>query len=86
MISRLVRMIVQSPSFEEPFGPAAVVAEANRQAAGRLPRPAEHRMVSNVLRRMVDEGLLQVDRQGKAHQETLYRRRPPRHKPAKPAS
>ena len=86
MSSRLVRMIVQSPSFDEPFGPAAVVAEAHRRFADRLPRPLEHRMVSNVLRRLVDEGLLQIDRQGKAHQESLYRRRAPRSKPAKPAS
>ena len=86
MISRLVRMIALSPSFEEPFGPAAVVAEANRRFADRLPRPLEHRMVSNVLRRLVAEGLLQVAVQGKAHHESVYRRRTPRKAPAKPAS
>jgi hypothetical protein len=84
MISRLVRMIVQSPSFDEPFGPAAVVAEASRRFPDRLPKPLEHRMVSNVLRRLVAERLLQVAVQGKAHQESLYRRRTPRSAPAKP--
>ena len=86
MVSQLLRLIVQNPSFAEPFGPAAVVAEANRRFADRLPKPAEHRMVSNVLRRLVAEGVLQVAREGKAHIEALYVRRPPRSPKAKPAS
>jgi hypothetical protein len=86
MVGQLLRLIVQNPSFAEPFGPAAVVAEANRRFADRLPKPVEHRMVSNVLRRMVKEGLLQVSREGKAHIEALYVRRPPRSPRPKPAS
>ena len=86
MVSQLIRLIVQNPSFAEPFGPAAVVAEANRRFADRLPKPAEHRMVSNVLRRMVAQGVLQVAREGKAHIEALYVRRPPRSPKAKPVS
>lgn len=78
MASRLVRLTVQRPSFAEPFGPSAVTNEVNRRFAGRLRKPIGERMVSNVLRRMLAEGEIQLAREGKAFHEALYTRRRPR--------
>jgi hypothetical protein len=76
MASRLVRLTVQSPSFAQPFGPTAVTQELNRRFAGRLRKPVGSRMVSNVLRRMLAEGEIELVREGKALHEALYTRRP----------
>lgn len=75
LASRLVRLIVQSPGFTEPFGPTSVAAEINRRFAHRLKKPVDRRMVSNVLRRLLAEGLIEIAREGKAFQEAQYVRR-----------
>lgn len=79
MVSRLLRLVVESPGLlEEPFGPTAVAAEVNRRFADRLREPVGPRPASDVLRRMLAEGALQRVRKGKASHEALYRRTPGR--------
>lgn len=75
MVGRLIRLATESPGLPEPFGPTAVAAEANRRFAGRLPEPVGPRAASDVLRRMLAEGELQLVREGKPFQEALYRMR-----------
>jgi hypothetical protein len=75
MVGRLIKLAAESPGLPEPFGPTDVAAEANRRFAGRLPEPVGPRTASDVLRRMLAEGELQLVREGKPFQEALYRRR-----------
>jgi hypothetical protein len=72
MVSRLLRQIVLSPSLAEPFGPTSLATEANRAFSDRLPRPIGQRAASDVLRRMLAAGEIQLDRDGKAFHEALY--------------
>jgi hypothetical protein len=74
MVSRLLRSVVESSTLAEPFGANAVAAEANRRFADRLPAPVGPRTASDVLRRMLAEGAIQLVRKGKASHEALYRR------------
>jgi hypothetical protein len=74
MVGRLLRSVVESPALAEPFGANAVAAEANRRFADRLPAPVGPRTASDVLRRMLTEGAIQLVREGKASREALYRR------------
>ena len=79
MVSRLLRLVVETPGLlEEPFGPTAVAAEVNRRFPNRLKEPVGPRPASDVLRRMLAEGDLQRVRKGKASHEALYRRTPTR--------
>ena len=71
----LVRLVVQDPAFAQPFGPASVTQEINRRYAGRLDKPVDRRMVSNVLRRLISEGRVERAREGKAFHEAQYTRR-----------
>lgn len=74
--SRIVRSIVASLPADEPFGPTLVASETNRQYAGTLRRPLDTRTISDILRRMRDEGLLHLVRGGKAFHEALYAKGP----------
>jgi hypothetical protein len=76
MVSRLLRLVVESPGLEEPFGPTAVAAEVNRRFHDRLPEPVGPRPASDVLRRLLAEGALELVRKGKASHEALYTRKP----------
>jgi hypothetical protein len=76
MVGRLLRLVVQSPGLEEPFGPTAVAAEANRRFPDRLRQPVGPRAASDVLRRMLAEGEVELVREGKAFHEATYKRRP----------
>jgi hypothetical protein len=76
MVSRLLRLVVERPGLEEPFGATDVAAEVNRRFADRLRKPVRTRTASDVLRRMLDEGLLEISRKGKPLHEALYVRRP----------
>jgi len=73
MVSRLIRLVVERPGLAEPFGASA--AEINRRFAARLREPVQTPTVSNVLRRMLDEGRLRIAQKGKAFHEALYVRR-----------
>ncbi|HKI05843.1 MAG TPA: hypothetical protein VKK31_27935 [Thermoanaerobaculia bacterium] len=74
MVSRLLRLVVESPGLEEPFTPTALAEEANRRFAGRLKEPIASRSASDVLRRMTAEGKLRSLNKGKAFHETMYER------------
>jgi len=74
MVGRLLRLVVQSPFLAEPFGPAAVAAEVNRRFADRLSSPVSPRTASDLLRRMLAEGAVDIAQKGKAVHEALYRR------------
>jgi hypothetical protein len=74
-VSGLLQMAVASAELQEPFGPAAVAAEANRRFRAHLKKPVGPRTASDVLRRLAREGELQLVRKGKAHIEALYKRR-----------
>ena len=73
MVGRLIKLATEG--LPEPFGPTEVAAEANRRFASRLPEPVGPRTASDVLRRMLAEGELQLVREGKPFQEALYARR-----------
>jgi hypothetical protein len=74
MMSRLVRHVVQSQPGGEPFTATAVAAEVNRLYASHLKRPVGPRTVADVLRRLVNEGVLQAMSEGTAYHETRYTR------------
>jgi hypothetical protein len=72
MVSRLLRQVALSPALAEPFGPTSLTTEANRAFSGRLPRPVGQRAASDVLRRMLAAGEIELARDGKAFHEALY--------------
>ena len=74
-VSGLLRLAVAGPELTEPFGPKAVAAEANRRFQAHLSEPVGPRTVSDVLRRLLREGKLQLVREGTANREALYKRR-----------
>ncbi len=74
-VSGLLQMAIASAELQEPFGPAAVAAEANRRFRPHLKELIGPRTASDVLRRLVREGELQLVRKGRAHIEALYKRR-----------
>jgi len=75
MASRLMQLVIESPDLGEPFGPAAVAEETNRRFASRLRNPVGPRAASDVLRRMVAAGEIELVREGKAFHEAMYRRK-----------
>ncbi|HSS78885.1 MAG TPA: hypothetical protein VLV54_19350 [Thermoanaerobaculia bacterium] len=74
MMSRLVRHVVQSQPDGEPFTATAVASEVNRRYAPHMKRPISQRTVSDVLRRMANEGTIQAGSEGTAYHETRYSR------------
>jgi len=70
--SQVVRLAIESVA--EPFGPTAVAAEANRLFGKHARKPIDQRTASDVLRRMLREGELQLVREGRANREAVYRR------------
>ncbi|HEV7507310.1 MAG TPA: hypothetical protein VGS07_20650 [Thermoanaerobaculia bacterium] len=75
MVGRLVRRVALTPGLAEPFGATNVAAEVNRRYPDRLEEPVGTRVSSDVLRRMLAEGELDLVRKGKASHEAWYRRR-----------
>ena len=75
-VSGLLWQVAASPELQEPFGPAAVAAEANRRFKAHLREPVTPRTASDVLRRLVKEDRLKLARKGRARHEALYRRKP----------
>lgn len=72
MVSRLLRQVSLSPALAEPFGPTSLAAEVNRAFSDRLPSPVGQRAASDVLRRMLAAGEIELARDGKAFHEALY--------------
>jgi hypothetical protein len=75
MVSRLLRLIVDSQAPADPFSPSAVAAEANRRFASRLKSPVSSRTASDVLRRMLTEGEIRLVSKGTAFHEARYAKR-----------
>lgn len=75
MVGRMVKLAVEGPDLQEPFGATAVAAETSRRFADHLRKPVGPRTASDVLRRMLAEGQLELVRKGTAKREALYRRR-----------
>src|SRR6185295_2945737 len=66
MVGRLVMLAVGSPELPEPFGPWAAAEEVNRRFQDHLRKPVGSRTASDVLRRMLAEGELELVRKGTA--------------------
>jgi len=79
-VSQLLRQIIESPGLEEPFGPTALAAEANRRFAGHLKKTVDPRAALDVLRRLLAEEEIELAREGKAFHEALYTRKTSRHR------
>jgi hypothetical protein len=73
-VGRMVELIAESPDLQEPFGPTAIAEETSRRYADHLDEPVDPRAASDVLRRMLAEGDLELVRKGTAKREALYRR------------
>jgi hypothetical protein len=73
-VSHLIWRIVATPGLAEPFGPSAVAAAFNRRYARRLHKTIPTRTASDVLRRMLAAGHLELARKGRAVHEALYQR------------
>jgi hypothetical protein len=72
----LISWVVAGKAEGDSFGATAVAGEVNTRFANRLRRPLNVRSVSVALSRMAAEGLVKVVREGRAHHEALYARRP----------
>jgi hypothetical protein len=75
MVARLLKLVLESPELQEPFGATTVAAEVNRRFAERLSKPVEARTASDVLRRIAAEGGIVLVREGIPFHEALYKRR-----------
>jgi multidrug efflux pump subunit AcrA (membrane-fusion protein) len=71
-LPKMVARVLEAMPAGEPFGTTAVTAEINRRYRERLRRPVPARLVSIVLRRMLDAGSLRSLREGRPHHEALY--------------
>ncbi len=71
-VSRLLRQIALSPDLAEPFGPTSLAAAANHAFSDHLDGPVGPRAASDVLRRMLASGEIELTREGKASREALY--------------
>jgi len=71
-LSRMVATVVQSWPADEPFGTTGVTTEINRRYRDRLKKPADPRMVSLHLRRLLATGQVTSVREGRPFHEALY--------------
>ncbi|HYO15696.1 MAG TPA: hypothetical protein VE685_21060 [Thermoanaerobaculia bacterium] len=58
----------------EAFGPSRLAEEANRHFSRELAIPADSRLASGVLRRLLVEGEVRIVQKGGSHREALYTR------------
>ncbi len=72
----LISWVVAGRTAGSSFGATDVVREISARFANRLRQPVNIRSVSVALGRMAAEGLVKVVREGRAHHEALYARRP----------
>ncbi len=74
-VSGLLRLAIEGPELQEPFGPSALAAECNRRFRAHLRERVDSRTASDVLRRLASEGKIHLVKKGKANHEALYKRR-----------
>jgi ribosomal protein S25 len=70
---RLMERVVAEVPAGEVFTPASIAAAVNRRFRD-LPKAADSRVASTVLRRMAAEGEIRVVRKGTSHREAAYTR------------
>ena len=73
-LTRLVALAVSAMEPDRPFSASDLAGEIDRRFGDRLKKPAERRLVSIALRRMLDRKQLRLMRKGKPHIEALYAR------------
>ena len=73
-LTRLVALAVSAMEPDRPFSASELASEIDRRFGDRLKKPAERRLVSIALRRMLDRKQLRLMRKGKPHIEALYAR------------
>lgn len=73
-LTRLVVLAVSALEPDRPFSASELAGEIDRRFGDRLKKPAERRLVSIALRRMLDRKQLRLVRKGKPHIEALYAR------------
>lgn len=71
--SRLVERVVAEIPAGEAFSPADITSAVNRRFQG-LPKEADSRVTSNILRRMAAAGEIRRVRKGTSHREASYAR------------
>lgn len=67
----LVERVIADLPKGDVFSPTSIAAAVNRRFRN-LPKPAEPRMASAVLRRLVDEGWIRLAQKGTSHREARY--------------
>ncbi|HSG39141.1 MAG TPA: hypothetical protein VLE27_05850, partial [Thermoanaerobaculia bacterium] len=72
--SKLVGRVVAGLPADEVFSATEISAQVNRRYGRHLLRPANPRMVSTALRRLVEEGEVRLVQKGTPHHEALYRK------------
>lgn len=70
--SRLVARVVAERPASEPFTASSVAAEVNRRFRRALKKPANARLASAALRRLLANGTLRLAKKGAPHHESLY--------------
>jgi hypothetical protein len=73
-LSRMVALVIESWPAGKPFGTSTIAAEVSRRYRDRLRKPANPRMVSMHLRRLLAAGRIASVREGRPHHEALYAR------------
>ncbi|HEV2845670.1 MAG TPA: hypothetical protein VG477_12540 [Thermoanaerobaculia bacterium] len=73
-VSHMIAKVLAGLEDGEAFGARWVTAEVNRRFGGKLRRPVSPRTVSVTLRRMRDAKRIHALREGKAFNESLYRK------------
>jgi hypothetical protein len=70
--SRMIVRWVQGLPAGEVFGPSRAAEEINRRFGRYLAKPADLRVASSALRRLLAQGVLRIAQRGTAHHESLY--------------
>ncbi|HEX4964179.1 MAG TPA: hypothetical protein VF173_25360 [Thermoanaerobaculia bacterium] len=73
-LSRMVSLVIASLPAGQPFGTTAITREVSLRYRDRLRKPANPRMVSMHLRRLLAAGHLKSVSEGRPHHEALYAR------------
>lgn len=71
VLRRLVERLLGDTPMDEPFTPTSLAAAVNRRFRG-LPRPADPRAMSTILRRLADDGWVRLAQKGTSHREATY--------------
>jgi hypothetical protein len=76
-LSRMVARVIEGLGPDETFGATSVTRSIEERWGAKLRRRPDPRSVAASLRRWAAAGRLHQVREGRAHHEALYRKRPP---------